>query len=478
MLNQLLMIPDRLHELLEIVEKNMNKYAMFISVVILQFVLLGSYSQVSGQEGATIDVNEMYQNEAVKMPYVLSGDEGANNLSLKATGEVSDLTLATAKVFGSDSVVDGSRRSDEVGMSTMAREGLLGTVDSEVTAMLLNPPGIDLPGHLMAQWVPGQSRDTTVYAQGAGYNLLKNDIGLEPIWEMFRNIAYAGFVIVLMVAGFMIMFRSKIGGQVTVGIMNTIPGVLTGLVLVAFSFAIVGFIIDLGRLASIIFMYYMNSQLGGSGFEAQTLPNNPISLAWNAFEAVPIVQDLTSPVSLIGGAGLMKYVPIVGPITTAVGGLIILAVGLICLYASIKVFVTLITSYIKIIIDLVMGPLYILMGSLPGKSAGIVNWLKRLVSNTLTFPVVLIILNLSRYVGYSSISTLRPLSFMSGGEGGGGFIFEVRGFVVIAGYLIAAGAPGMIDEALAVVASKGTMAAVEGAKKTAGKIPIIGGFLG
>lgn len=477
MINKLMMIPDRLHGFVSIVEKNMNKYAMFISVVILQFVLLGSYSQVSGEENSTIDVNKIYQSE-IDGSYVSSGDKGANNLAFVKTQKVSKLVDDLTVVVGYKHVKGANSRADEVGMSTMARQGLLGTVDNEVTALLMNPLGVDLPGHLMAQWIPGQSRDTTVYAQGAGYNLLKNDVGLEPIWEMFRNIAYAGFVLILMVAGFMIMFRSKIGGQVTVGIMNTIPGVLIGLVLVTFSFAIVGFIIDLGRLISFIILYYMNSQLDGSGFEAQTLPNNPISLAWNAFQAVPVVQDLTNPLALIGGGGLLKFVPIVGAITTAVGGLIILAVGLICLYASVKVFITLITSYIKILIDLILGPVYILMGSLPGKSAGIVNWLKRLVSNTLTFPVVLIILNLSRYVGYSSVSTLRPMAFMSGGDSSGGFIFEVRGLIVIAGYLIAAGAPGMIDEALAIVASKGTMAAVEGAKKTAGKIPIVGGFFG
>lgn len=471
------MVPERIHNVLKVVEKNMNKYAMFISVVILQFVLLGSYSQVYGQADGVIDINQLYKSHAVDTPWTISGSEGADNLTLKATGQTSSVAMTASTLFGVDVMAGGGARAEEVGLSPMARNGLLGTVDGEVTAMLMNPPGINLPAHLMAQWVPGQSRDTTVYAQGAGYNFLSNDVGLEPIWEMFRNIAYAGFVLVLMVAGFMIMFRSKIGGQVTVGIMNTIPGVLVGLILVTFSFAIVGFIIDLGRLASFIIVSYLNSQLGGSGFVAQTLPNDPFSLAWNAFEAVPIVRDLSNPLTLMGG-GLLLFLGPIGGLISFVGTVILLAIGVICLYAAVKVYITLITSYIRIVIDLILGPLFILMGSLPGKSVSIINWLKRVTSSALTFPVVLLILNLSRYIGYSSVDTSSPMAFMSGGEFNGNFIFQVKGFVVIAGYLIAAGAPGIIDEALAVVSSKGVASAVEGAKKTAGKIPLIGGFLG
>jgi len=473
------MIPEQLQNLIKVVEKKANRYTLFISVVMLQFVLIGSYCQVHGQTDGTLDVNELYRNEAVDGPYVASGDQNANNLAFVETQKTSEMVSTWTLLAGYDSIEGASARADEVGMPTMARQGILGVVDNEVTTMLVNPPGVDIPGHLMAQWVPGQSRDVTVYAQGAGYNFLKNDVGLEPVWEMFRDIAYAGFVLILMIAGLMIMFRSKIGGQVTVGIMNTIPGVLIGLVLVTFSFAIVGFIIDIGRLISFVILHYMNLKLSGSGFQAHTLPNDPFSIAWDAFNAVPIVRDLTSPISLIGGSLLPLIVPGLGTLVTAAGALVVLVIMLICLYASVKVYITLITSYIKIVIDLVLGPIFILMGSLPGKSESITTWLKRLVASTLVFPVVLFILNLSRYIGFNSdIDTSSPTAFMSGGDPSPGFIFQIRGLIVIAGYLIAAGAPGMIDEALAIVASKGVGAAVEGAKKTAGKIPLVGGFFG
>ena len=62
------------------------------------------------------------------------------------------------------------------------------------------------------------------------------------------NLAYLFFVIVMIIAGFMIMFRHKIGGQAMVTLGNVLPNVIIALVVATFSFAIAGLIIDFGGL--------------------------------------------------------------------------------------------------------------------------------------------------------------------------------------------------------------------------------------
>src|SRR3989344_5398845 len=72
--------------------------------------------------------------------------------------------------------------------------------------------------------------------------------GLEPLqklWEAFRNIVYLLFVIVFVVIGLAIMLRIKIDPRTVMTIQNQIPKIIIGIILVTFSFAIGGFLIDL-----------------------------------------------------------------------------------------------------------------------------------------------------------------------------------------------------------------------------------------
>ncbi|MFH1832780.1 MAG: hypothetical protein ABH816_01250 [Candidatus Levyibacteriota bacterium] len=82
------------------------------------------------------------------------------------------------------------------------------------------------------------------YAQGAGVGFQ----GLQPLmglWSAFRNIVYLLFVIVFVVIGLAIMLRVKIDPRTVMTLENQIPKIIIGLILVTFSFAIAGFLIDL-----------------------------------------------------------------------------------------------------------------------------------------------------------------------------------------------------------------------------------------
>jgi hypothetical protein len=81
-----------------------------------------------------------------------------------------------------------------------------------------------------------------VYAQNNdGFNQLK---GLQSIWKICRNTVYTLISIVFVVMGLLIMLRVKISPQATVTIQNSIPKIITTLILVTFSYAICGLIID------------------------------------------------------------------------------------------------------------------------------------------------------------------------------------------------------------------------------------------
>ena len=117
-------------------------------------------------------------------------------------------------------------------------------------AVYANYPWVNIPDHLAQQWVPGYKDSTTaLYAQNeeipSGYNELQA-AGIQSLWTDVLNLAYIFFVIVMIIAGFMIMFRHKIGGQAMVTLGNVLPNVIIALIVATFSFAIAGLIIDLG----------------------------------------------------------------------------------------------------------------------------------------------------------------------------------------------------------------------------------------
>ncbi|MBN2100855.1 hypothetical protein JW710_03100 [Candidatus Dojkabacteria bacterium] len=470
---------DRLSAFVTWLDKSRDKIAIFFTIVVSQFLFIGVLSSVLADDTIQIDAVGTYGDMTSAVEDIT--DSGPSLQNLNSGNSLASMITASMLLFGSDSFAG----ADGEGVSTFTRRGGIAIVDDNVSALLYDPPGMDLPGHLARQWVPGQDTNGSVYAQMQGYTYLRDEAGVEGLWEMFRNIAYAGFVVILIVAGFMIMFRSKIGGQVTVGIMNTIPGVVIGLILVTFSFALVGVIMDFGRLLSLMIINYMGNVSYLGGFQPSALPPSFLGMFLDAFTAVPGVGavGIGLGVGLVGGAivgAIIGNVPgaLIG---TAIGGilplLMLLIIALIALYAAIKVYVTLVMAYFKLLIDLIFGPVFILFGSLPGKSSSIIEWLKRVVSSTLVFPVVLFLVNLARYVGHSAdFGNVTPISFLGGGDDSPEGILLLKPILVIVGYLMAAGAPGIINEALSVVESKGIAAAVEGVKKTAGKIPLIGGL--
>lgn len=82
----------------------------------------------------------------------------------------------------------------------------------------------------------------TASAQATGFQSLRN---LLPVWAVFRNITYFLFVLAFVVIGFLIMMRIHIDPRTVMTLQNSIPKLIMGILVITFSYAIAGFLIDL-----------------------------------------------------------------------------------------------------------------------------------------------------------------------------------------------------------------------------------------
>ena len=114
--------------------------------------------------------------------------------------------------------------------------------------------------------------------------------GLKPVqkvWVAFRNVVYLLFVVVFVVIGLAIMLRIKIDPRTVMTIQNQIPKIIVGLLLVTFSFAIAGFLIDL--MYVVMFLSY---EIIASANVTDVTKLNPLNLAGqSALQAAGLIKD-------------------------------------------------------------------------------------------------------------------------------------------------------------------------------------------
>lgn len=274
-----------------------------------------------------------------------------------------------------------------------------------------------------------------VLAQGVGYQ------GLTPlagIWSAFRNIVYLLFTVIFIIIGLAIMFRVKIDPRTVMTIGNTIPQIIVGIIVVTFSFAIAGLLIDLMYISIYLIFAIFNSikifdlsvDLGSlkptiiQGQNAIETANNLKiwDIIGNATKSVKdIILSMFSGLdwfdkvasvivglilaALIGSATNLPFAGALGAGAIAIGGVTIVTGGVIqfsivlityliitvaLLWALFRLWFALIISYVSILIDVVMGPFMIALGLLPGSTINVGSWLRDLVANLSAFPATIL----------------------------------------------------------------------------------------
>lgn len=515
---------------------------------------------------------------------------------------------------------------DEVAASkstTLKSQGLLGMVENANTAIFSMYPDINVGNHLAQRFIPGYGDNNSLLAQSdgypgvpgneawqsdgdeqeeansikekyqneffnigdkfieeqqglieieepeeevednsSGYNYLKDTIQLDEIWSRSLNIVYVLYVLIFIIVGFMIMFRKKLQGNVTVTFSRALPNLIISLILATFSFAIVGFMMDLGKVT----MNVSKSIFSDIYKDINTNPSNPVNYeiietksVWGlangiytktnsdkglstALQKVPLVGDaldrlITGNGETIGGGltrgalygltytwinkALRPLIQETDPSQAvdaeATGGIIfaegtvellaplvfvaewslkalflnlgvastylllgqilkILVIIVICFYAAFKVFIALLTTYLKLFGNVILAPFQMLMGAIPGNTNQITNWFKSVTANCLIPTAIFVVINASAAISASIYDPSKFNFFSNGGVLWPDIIISFRSIIVIAGYLFAASMPKIINGALGVGANKSLMGAGDDMAKSVKKIPVVGGM--
>lgn len=232
------------------------------------------------------------------------------------------------------------------------------------------------------------------YAQtGFGYNSLAM---FQKLWSASRNIAYSVMVIILISIAFAVMFRLKINPQVAVTVQNSLPKIASTLILVTFSYAIVGFLIDFMYLIFGVLVYALSTNANGLGLDPVALFND----FTNGSLFIKIFTSMNSSVvttGAIGGAGIIGI--IIGLIAFAgtVTGAATLALPMLPFVIGIiiaififffQTFLMLAKVYFSLVINLAFGPIILLAEAIPFIKASAMGWFKSVIADILVFLTV------------------------------------------------------------------------------------------
>lgn len=266
------------------------------------------------------------------------------------------------------------------------------------------------------------------YAQALGFNRLSPLIGL---WTIFRNLVYLVFVLVFVFIGLAIMLRIKIDPRTVMSIENQIPKIIIGLLLVTFSFAIAGFLIDLMYVfIYLIFNIFNTNQIRDIAITDTKWPERlkTVQESFNGGNPIGVFNDLIGFQEMIsksaGGVrevveGLFRIdyqVPqrdwweIWGGISDVlnqvkngfaflfggIGGVLgLLIITIAVLWSLFRLWFELIKAYVFILIDVVFAPFYIVSGVFPG-GLGVGGWLRDIISNLIVFPTTIVLFLLGK----------------------------------------------------------------------------------
>ncbi|HRN96035.1 MAG TPA: hypothetical protein PLD54_01145 [Candidatus Levybacteria bacterium] len=303
-----------------------------------------------------------------------------------------------------------------------------------VTKMMIFTFDIPISTHDYASYAVsdfGIAKNTYAQNASAGFSSLSP---LLPAWAAFRNVVYVLFVIAFMLVGMGIMFRRNMDPKTVMTIQNSIPRVIIVLLLVTFSFAISGFLIDLMYLSMYLLYGVVDSiegvniavlsptsivgstpfgaigGFGGMGLAAEASRGlgSQISAIFdggvgNAVGGI-IVAIMTLPLLLIPGvnlavglgigAGALGLGSVVGfggignEVIGVIGGMIaFLIITIAILSALFRLWIALIKSYLFILIDVAIAPIWIAGSLIPGSPWTMGSWFRHILKYVLVFPL-------------------------------------------------------------------------------------------
>jgi hypothetical protein len=308
----------------------------------------------------------------------------------------------------------------------------------------------------------------TMAAEGIGFAAIKP---FSNLWKIFRDLSYMLLVVVLIAIGFMIMFRAKINPQTVISVENALPKIVISLILITFSFAIAGFLIDLMYIIIGITVSVLSTNTnGGTTLNATALKNEyMMANTWDLFRDIRVRFDSQSigaalgsaftqiiplPIyltlrtaggilfvflmkwviefsvnqggSLFGFSGLQLATMGIGEILKSffsltlfpvfiiiiffigfvfvIPWIVSLLIGFSVLFLFFRIFFILFSSYLKLIINIIVAPLLLLFEAVPGKNA-FKYWIMNIIGNLIAFPIIIFVFLLAYIIIFQTNSS-------------------------------------------------------------------------
>jgi hypothetical protein len=180
------------------------------------------------------------------------------------------------------------------------------------------------------------------------------------------------------------MFRVKISPQAVITVQSALPKVVITLILITFSYAIAGFLVDLMYVVigiiSFLFAGKISSFSAQDLFKALTTERSIFSImVYYLFTfALAAFSAFSS-----GWAGIFAM-----PIMAILAIITIIVAIVVLFFAYFRILWLLIKTYVNIILEVVTGPIKILIGAVSPNAGGFSQWLKNMLANLAVYPTI------------------------------------------------------------------------------------------
>lgn len=235
----------------------------------------------------------------------------------------------------------------------------------------------------------------TLAAQ-SGYDALKPT---QALWTTFRNLTLLLYVIFFIIIGFMIIFRQRLNSNSVASIQAVLPKIIVSLILITFSYAIVGLMIDLMNFFIAVMIQILSSE------NVAKANSNNIYYEGNVFTFM--LKDLflknisgifNSNDDIISGAidqfGLPDLIEKFS--SKILSALAVAVIGIMMLVATFRIFFMLLIAYVKVFFYTIFGPLMIGIGVLPNMP-GFGPWIRNIAAQLATFVITILMIIFAAY---------------------------------------------------------------------------------
>lgn len=243
--------------------------------------------------------------------------------------------------------------------------------------------------------IPEAKAQTPVNA-GIGYQALQL---VHNLWVQARNVSYSIFALAMIVVAFMIMFRVKLSPQTVISVYSALPKLAITLVLVVFSYAIAGLLIDLMYLVIgiVATLFNQDIRLLIIGPEGNLFTG---ILGMLFLYGQLMIAVIVTMFSVAGGLALILI-------------LVFIILILLFIFVAFRIAFSMVKAFTMILLLTIFAPIQFVAGVvIPGMGFG--AWLKNYVSNLAIFPVVGLLFVLAFNFMGAAITSIHDLIYSRG----------------------------------------------------------------